>query len=558
MAGQETIQFIATTDASQLLQNSHFEVSFTLSNANGTNFVPPDLSQFQILAGPNKSSSMQVINGVVSSEMTYAYTLRAKTTGKLTIKPASIKVNNKTLSSNELTVEVLESIQKMPSEDDPFFIRLELKGSDEVYVGQQMILDYKLYTTVSIEGYDIVEDANLNGFYSMELKSFSSRPTREVLNGRQYTTKILRRIAIYPQQSGRLFIGPAQIQLAVPEEDGHSRFFFNRRIRPAYTTTNTLQVESKQIPPNPPPAFAGGVGNFQYHHEIDKDSISTDEAATLRITYSGYGDFKRISLPQINVPPSLDLYPPDIVEEKFTETSLGILGERTIAYSIIPKEPGEFTIRTAFPYFDPEAKDYQNIEEHSITIRVSQGEGKSEMTAGEMPSWEVTKEDIRPMRPSIEPPVSNSYLIRKPGFWLVAILAPFLFVTGIGYQYGRKKPIMSADAMQRAKLSAAYNQLKNVDRSLEQNSDQRLFFEALSNAVGSYVRIKFDIPPANYSKNEVTSAMKSNKVPDDWIDDYLEIMQRCELAIFAPTDESKSNNDILEKAIRLIGNLEEL
>ena len=91
------ITFEAFVDAKQVVLNSYFEVSFTLKNADGGSFTPPDFKYFQVLSGPNRSSSTTIINGQVSREIGLNYTLKPTQVGTFTIKPASIKAGGKVL-----------------------------------------------------------------------------------------------------------------------------------------------------------------------------------------------------------------------------------------------------------------------------------------------------------------------------------------------------------------------------------------------------------------------------------------------------------------------------
>ena len=70
--------------------NDSFEIVFTLDGS-GSNFSPPSLSEdFVILSGPNRSNSVQIINGVRTQESTYKYILKPKKEGVFTILPANI------------------------------------------------------------------------------------------------------------------------------------------------------------------------------------------------------------------------------------------------------------------------------------------------------------------------------------------------------------------------------------------------------------------------------------------------------------------------------------
>ncbi|HQH11400.1 MAG TPA: BatD family protein, partial [Candidatus Sumerlaeota bacterium] len=76
----------------------------------------PALDQFEILSGPNQSQSFQFINGRMSGEVQYSVGLRCMKPGDYKIAPAEIKVNGKTIKSNEVIVKVTQtSAANIPS-----------------------------------------------------------------------------------------------------------------------------------------------------------------------------------------------------------------------------------------------------------------------------------------------------------------------------------------------------------------------------------------------------------------------------------------------------------
>lgn len=72
----------------------YFQVSFNI-NANASNFVAPDFKDFDVYSGPNQSTNMSYVNGVVSQSISLSYYLVGKKEGKFTIGAASINVNGK-------------------------------------------------------------------------------------------------------------------------------------------------------------------------------------------------------------------------------------------------------------------------------------------------------------------------------------------------------------------------------------------------------------------------------------------------------------------------------
>ena len=75
-----------------------FRLTYVL-NQRGENLKLPELENFEILFGPSTSSStsMQIINGKTTRSSTFSYTfiVQATKTGKFTIPPATIEVDDK-------------------------------------------------------------------------------------------------------------------------------------------------------------------------------------------------------------------------------------------------------------------------------------------------------------------------------------------------------------------------------------------------------------------------------------------------------------------------------
>ena len=74
----QQVTFEAYSDTRQTVLNSYIEVSFTLKNGDGNNFKAPSFNHFTVISGPSRSVSTSIINGVVSKELSYIYTLQPK------------------------------------------------------------------------------------------------------------------------------------------------------------------------------------------------------------------------------------------------------------------------------------------------------------------------------------------------------------------------------------------------------------------------------------------------------------------------------------------------
>ena len=98
ISGQE---FKTKLSHSRVAINQNFTLTFEL-NTSGSSFSAPNLKDFQVLGGPNQSTSMSYVNGQMTQSLSFSYTLRPRSSGKFSIGGAGIKCNGKTLKSNKI------------------------------------------------------------------------------------------------------------------------------------------------------------------------------------------------------------------------------------------------------------------------------------------------------------------------------------------------------------------------------------------------------------------------------------------------------------------------
>ncbi len=97
-------------------------IEFMLDNLSG-NFRAPDFMGFQVVSGPNTSSSFRMINGEVSQKKSYSYALVPLQEGSLSISPASVENNGNVISTEEIEIFVSKKFgSKKSSSMDRTFI----------------------------------------------------------------------------------------------------------------------------------------------------------------------------------------------------------------------------------------------------------------------------------------------------------------------------------------------------------------------------------------------------------------------------------------------------
>lgn len=102
-------EFSVNVSKSEVLLGNYIEVTFTLKNASGKNFEAPKFADFDLVSGPNQSSSFSMMNGVTTQSLAYTYFLKPKEVGNFYIPPAFIQVDETTLETQPIEIMVLDN-----------------------------------------------------------------------------------------------------------------------------------------------------------------------------------------------------------------------------------------------------------------------------------------------------------------------------------------------------------------------------------------------------------------------------------------------------------------
>lgn len=110
-------KFSVAVSSDTLLLGNYLELKFTIENVTSNGFEAPDLLPLNVIGGPNTSSSMSIINGVVSQSTSYTYYLQPEEIGVFTIKPAFLPTGETALETPPLDIIVIpnpDAIIKRP------------------------------------------------------------------------------------------------------------------------------------------------------------------------------------------------------------------------------------------------------------------------------------------------------------------------------------------------------------------------------------------------------------------------------------------------------------
>ena len=117
MQGQDSVVLRAELCSDTILLGHDFTLTYIVDGGQINNLETPNLESFNILGGPNTSSSMSFINGQMSAKSTVNFILQGINVGEFTIAPTTIIVDNKERVTEELKIVVLENPDGTSIED---------------------------------------------------------------------------------------------------------------------------------------------------------------------------------------------------------------------------------------------------------------------------------------------------------------------------------------------------------------------------------------------------------------------------------------------------------
>lgn len=121
---QDDAQFTVRVNTDSVLLGNYLAVTFSLANGEGEDFVFPEFTDFQVVGGPNYSSSINIVNGQMSQTLSYTFYLEPREVGEYWVDPASVAVNGMYLETEPVLVRVApnpEGIIQQPQRQSPGF-----------------------------------------------------------------------------------------------------------------------------------------------------------------------------------------------------------------------------------------------------------------------------------------------------------------------------------------------------------------------------------------------------------------------------------------------------
>ena len=588
----------------QVMVGERFQVVFE-ANAEGKNFQAPSFDGLTVLGGPftSTSSSFSMVNGSMSHTVkcTYTYALQAYQEGTVHVGSASLTVKGNKITSQPFDIKVIpdDGSHAAPSgggtssgqgqsqqnttdsqvSGKDLFLRV-IPSKKSAYVGEQVVLTYKLYTKVPVSSVSLSKMPSYAGFWTKDVSDNSGtlKQSSEYINGIEYTTAEIQKVIVVPQRSGKLALDPMTMECIAqirternnnrsmdPFEAFFNDPFFNRNIVNVKKelSSQALTLEVKNLPENGKPAsFAGAVGNYSFKSDIDKTELSTNEAVTLTLTVSGTGNVELLQMPEPVFPPDFEVYDPKIS----TSTNVGpqgLTGTKRAEYLAIPRRAGSFTIPPVeFSYYNSSTDSYEVLSSDPYEIKVEKGSG-SDDGGGVFTS---NQEDIKYLGSDIRHIMTGDARLKPThtvffgsAAYFVALLVLLLLFIILLFVLKKREQMSKDTAANRNRKAdkVARGRLKNAYLHLKAK-DQEKFYVEMSQALWGYIADKLGIERSKLSMDTVSETMKGKNVPDELTQQFVDTLNNCEFARFAPGSAEEKMDDLYQRGIDVISKAEKV
>lgn len=553
-----------------------FRLDIVVTNApDGAVLHQPELKDFEVL-GRSESTQMQfnLANGQqrITQVRKLTLTLRANRTGALQISPASLSFNGDTRKSEPVNINVVQGRlqpdrQPPPQARNPFgfppgfpfggmdddeppvpeellgdepvvprgdsdlFLRMSLDKS-EAYVGEQVMLTIHLYSRVDLSSVDAVTMPKLDGFLSKDFKSPTQlSSSQRVIKGIPYREYLLRQRALFPLKPGNVTIEGAEADITTG-----NILYAGRRV---HRVGNELKLAVKSLPPGPATTV---VGRWRMSRELSQSEVTLGEPVQVKLLIEGRGNLDSVTVPPLNAPPSFKAFDPEL-SDKPANSKAYVGGARTVEYTLVPQRTGTFTLpAVTLPYFDPEARKYEELRVDELTITVRPGAGGANVVtvpgtpdaAVDTPKNQLVGGGLKSLRHTAHFAQARAPLSSAPWFLPVALAPVLLTLLGSLFAFARGRFGAETDAARLSKAAkAARKQLAGAEKLMKSGSPTAYYGE-IATALSGFMAAKLGEPVAGLTREQLVAKLTDAGVGEAERSRITAVLEVCDQGRYAP------------------------
>ncbi len=447
-----------------------------------------------------------------------------------------------------------------PSDEFKVRVVAELSATS-VYVGEQVVLTYRVLARDFISNIEIREQPQYVGFWVKELRE-SAKVRRPALPREGLYEVAAKRLLLYPTLSGRLQIAP--MKLAIRLYPPVNQSLLGATPRTIMRASPPLALDVRPLPPPPDGLpFSGAVGQFALTANLRPARIRLGETATMEVKVTGQGNTDALVAPAMPESADLKFFVKRIDIKPQTETLPDESGEAVWQVRIAARRAAVYELPVIFAYFDPRAGQYRTARAAPLRLQVDEAhearggssrEGINKAREGELHFDSSTKE-------------SAASLAKWIGYGLGGLgvlIAAFL----VSHWRKRLKPqMMVTEVVEREESPARRGPNLTDEQQVEdcltmaewaaRLGDRQRLLAALVQALAYLFGIRFGLTPAELAPTFITARLHERGLPVEVAYEAAMSFSRLEALRFNPQAENVIDRQLLDQVRRLIIRLRE-
>ena len=560
----------ATLDRDTITLGESAILALTFEGASPDSIQLPAFNSNLQVTEVGTSSQFRIVNGSSSSSVIHNFRLTPRQPGDYAIPAFTVDVGGEKLTSQPVTLRVLEphaaSAAAINSGSELAFLKLILPRK-EVYVGETFTAQLQLHLLNRIQNVDQVQ---LTAFPAdgFTVGKMIEGERRQVQIGNAIYTLVPIEVALKAIKAGPQTIGPVTFGLVVElPSSGRPRnvfdIFNHGEQRQLSVATGTETLQSLMLPrEGAPPDFNGAIGRFTMNMTAGPTNISAGDPITVRVQISGRGSLDGLSLPDQPAWHDFKTYPPTAKVE--TTDKLGLQGTKTFEQIVTPQNADIKALPPiSFSFFDPDVKGYRTLTQPAVPLLVRPGA----VSAAPMV---VTSQK----RQENSPPPAQDIVPNKQRLGTLAQIGPPL-VQQAWFLTLQSVPLLafvSAVVIRRRAESLAHNPrlrrqrevvhivekgLRDLKQFASENNSEA-FFGTLVRLLQEQLGERLDLPATAITEAVVEERLRPRGVPEGILSHLQELFQLSNLARYAPIKSSQELAALIPKAEGLLATLRNL
>ncbi len=571
-----------SVDKNSLSPEEELQLQISVRGANSLSNAPQiiGLENFEVTS-QSSGQSIKLINGTMSVEKNFYYTLVPKKVGTFKLGPVSIEVEGSPVQSNSVEIEVSASGNNADVADatDSTNTNREDQNSKKGYfaqatvntktpiINQQIVYTFRFFERVGISNANISKSPTFEGFVKEELGE--QRRFQTVINGLTWNVAEIK-FALFPNKLGNLTLTPTELVATVVENGGNARsrrgsifdeFFGSmQKLKQVTIKTESIDLVVSPLPSEGRPAkFSGSIGKFSINGQVSKNSLAVGESATLTLTVTGMGNVRDITFPNLSFE-DFKIYEDKPVVELQSDKDV-VVGRKTFKYGLVPQKEGLLTISPIeFFYFNPNTKQYEVTKTEAISLQISKSvDEKLSLVQGESAKIEDQRKSITLLGEDLMPLKRNggvmNFLFSPITFFEIVLLGILSFMPLIIFIFLYLLTLRKQRYEEDKGLLRKTKAYKNFKNRVDSFKKGQIKIADLSNIFRAYLGDRLNFDGMALTPIDVEKKLKDKVSSADLILSVKELLSLFEFGSYGG-EVSTSISELLKQSTALVKRLE--